>query len=207
VLRRRRDPLLGADDVGDLHQPIVDDVGEVIGRKAVRFEQHLVVDLRVVELDGAAQAIDEGGLALERHGQAHDEGLAAGRSTRALVGWDGPAVPVVPDVLLGLLLLGAELIDALLRAEAAIGLAARDEDLRVLLVNLGTLRLAVGPERAADVRPLVPREADPSEGAGDGLPALAGGGGAVGGLAAGEGGGAVFSGGAWIGEGGVGGGG
>ena len=45
VLRRRGDPLLGADHVGDLHQVIVDDVGEMVGGEAVGLHQHLVVDV------------------------------------------------------------------------------------------------------------------------------------------------------------------
>ena len=78
VLGRRRQPLLGADHVRDLHQVIVDDVGEVVGREAVGLEQDLVVDLRVLELHLAAQAIDEHDLAGARHRQPHDERLAGG---------------------------------------------------------------------------------------------------------------------------------
>ena len=35
MLRRGGYPLFGPDDIGDLHEVIIDDVGEVIGRKAV----------------------------------------------------------------------------------------------------------------------------------------------------------------------------
>ena len=35
VFRGRGDPFLGADDVGDAHEVVVDDVGEVVGGKAV----------------------------------------------------------------------------------------------------------------------------------------------------------------------------
>ena len=49
VLGGGGDPLLGADDVGDLHEVVVDDVGEVVGGEAVGLEQDLVVDVRVVE--------------------------------------------------------------------------------------------------------------------------------------------------------------
>ena len=60
VLGRGGDPLLGADDVGDLHEVVVDDVGEVVGREAVGLEQHLVVDVVVREGDVAAQLVAEG---------------------------------------------------------------------------------------------------------------------------------------------------
>src|SRR5262249_5590468 len=43
LLRRRADPLLAADDVADLHQVIVDDDREMIGREAVGLQDHLVV--------------------------------------------------------------------------------------------------------------------------------------------------------------------
>ena len=47
VFRGGGDPLLGADDVGDPHQVVVDDIGEVIGGEAVGLHQHLVVDVVV----------------------------------------------------------------------------------------------------------------------------------------------------------------
>ena len=49
--RRGRDPLLAAQDVTDRHQVIVDDVGEVIGRVAVRLEQDQVFQVGILEDD------------------------------------------------------------------------------------------------------------------------------------------------------------
>ena len=49
VLGRGRDPLLGADDVGDAHEVVVDDVGQVVGGQAVALEEHLVVAAGVRE--------------------------------------------------------------------------------------------------------------------------------------------------------------
>ena len=51
VFGRRDDPLFGADDVADAHHVIVDHVGQVIGRKAVRLQQHLIVDGGVIDDD------------------------------------------------------------------------------------------------------------------------------------------------------------
>ena len=76
VLRQRREPLLGADHVRDAHQVVVDHVGQVVGRKAVALQQDLVVDLRVVDRDVAAQQVVDDALALARHRQPHDVGLA-----------------------------------------------------------------------------------------------------------------------------------
>jgi hypothetical protein len=60
VLGRRGDPLLAADDVGDPHEVVVDDDGEVVGREAVGLEDDLVVwDRRV---DPPGDEVVEGGL-------------------------------------------------------------------------------------------------------------------------------------------------
>ena len=47
--RHAAQPLVAAQDVRDLHEVVVDHVGEVIGREAVRLEQDRVADLVVVE--------------------------------------------------------------------------------------------------------------------------------------------------------------
>ena len=61
VLGRGGDPLLGADDVGDLHEVVVDDVGEVVGGEAVGLQQDLIVDVGVLEGDVAAELVAESG--------------------------------------------------------------------------------------------------------------------------------------------------
>ena len=48
-------------------------------------------------------------------------------------------------------------------AEAGVGVAALDEPPRVLAVDLGALRLAVGAVGAADVGPLVPLQPEPAQ--------------------------------------------
>ncbi len=81
VLGRGGDPLFGADDVGDVHEVVVDDVGEVIGGEAVGLHQDLVVDVGVLEGDVAAQFVAEGGcrrVVGAGNGHADDEGLARG---------------------------------------------------------------------------------------------------------------------------------
>ena len=45
VKRQRREPLLATDDLGDLHQVVVDDVGEVVGGQFVcPLPEHFVVE-------------------------------------------------------------------------------------------------------------------------------------------------------------------
>ena len=54
--------LVAADDVGDPHLDVVDDVGEHEDRRAVAAQQHEVLDRVVVELDIAADdVVDDGG--------------------------------------------------------------------------------------------------------------------------------------------------
>ena len=60
VLGGGGDPLFGADDVGDVHEVIVDDVGEVVGGKAVGLHEDLVVDVGVLEGDVAAELVAKG---------------------------------------------------------------------------------------------------------------------------------------------------
>ena len=60
----------------DLHQMIVDHVGQVIGRIAVALEEHDVVELVIREGDFSAQQVLNRALALLRHGEANDMGLA-----------------------------------------------------------------------------------------------------------------------------------
>ncbi len=61
VLGGGGDPLFGADDVGDVHEVVVDDVGEVVGGEAVGLHEDLVVDVGVLEGDVAAELVAEGG--------------------------------------------------------------------------------------------------------------------------------------------------
>ena len=61
----------------------------------------------------------------------------------------------------GLLL--AHLLQALRGAEAAVGVPGLEQSRGVLPVEIGPLALPVGTERTADVRPLVPIEAEPAQ--------------------------------------------
>ena len=70
---------------------------------------------------------------------------------------------VVARRLVARLLLLPHLLQALRRAEAAVGVPARDQPLGVLAVERGPLALGVGPVRTALVRSFVPVEAEPRE--------------------------------------------
>nr|GFC95469.1 hypothetical protein [Tanacetum cinerariifolium] len=57
VQRRGGQPLLAPNDVGDVHQVVVHDVGQVVGRHAIRLHQHLVIDGARMHHDPAANQI------------------------------------------------------------------------------------------------------------------------------------------------------
>ena len=53
-----REPFLAADDLRDLHQMVVHDVGQVVGRQFVgAFPEHLVVERIAVDFDVAADQV------------------------------------------------------------------------------------------------------------------------------------------------------
>ncbi len=59
VLRRVRQVILAADDVGDLHRLVVDDDRKVVERHPVVAHDHEIAEQRVVELDLAADEVVE----------------------------------------------------------------------------------------------------------------------------------------------------
>jgi len=67
VLGRGREPLLPANDVRDAHFVVVDDVGEVIRRQAVAFEEHLVVEVVRAERNGPAHFVGKLDARVTRH--------------------------------------------------------------------------------------------------------------------------------------------
>ena len=57
VLRRRGDELCTAHDVRDVHEMVIDDVGEVVGRHAVTLQEYLVLELFVLDRDVAVEHV------------------------------------------------------------------------------------------------------------------------------------------------------
>jgi hypothetical protein len=164
VLGRGREPLLGADDVRDLHQVVVDDVGQVVGRKAVRLEQHLIVYLRDVDRFGVgAQPVAEVDVALQRHRQPDRVRLAGAGAPGRIGSIERAAVAVVARGLLGRLLLLAQLGQPLRGAEAAVRPAAVDQLLRMVGIDRQPLGLMVGAMRATHVGSLVPAQTEPAQ--------------------------------------------
>ena len=143
-----RQPLLAADDVGGAHEVIVDDVGEVVGRDAVRLEQHdVLVVFRQLDVALDKVAVNKALVRVARASEAQDVGLAGLDVFLNLLECEVAALcplAVVAEVDLHLLLLLAHLVELLLGAEAWVSKTLLDQHLGKGLVNFGALALAVG---------------------------------------------------------------
>ena len=155
LLRRVRDVIVAADDVGDPHVDVVDDDRQVIGRVAVRPQDDEVLDHRVVELDPPVHHV----VVRRRARRACGSGSRAARpaasraaiSSRRERGARAVVRPRLPR-LLGRLALRLDLVGV---AVAVVGVARRDQALGRLAVAVEPLRLEV--RARAGRRPPGPR--------------------------------------------------
>ena len=167
VLRRVRQVVLAADDVGDLHGLVVDDHHEVVQGHAIGADDHEVTQQAVVELDLAADQVveaDDLGLDLE----ANDRWPLLGLECGALRIGQVQAATVVARRLLGRFLLTADGLQLLGRAPAPIRCAALEQPLRLSRIEVHSSALpvrSVWPDVLAlgDLRSLVPADAEPVE--------------------------------------------
>ncbi|MCY1514001.1 hypothetical protein D9M68_485270 [compost metagenome] len=160
--------------MGDAHQVVVDHVGEEIGGQAVGLHQHLHVHAVPRDLDGAAQHVRHLAEAFVGHLHAHHMGFVGGDAALRLGRIDVQAVAVVARGFLVGHLLGAHLVETLGGAEAREGMPLADQLVGILLVDRAALALPVRAVRAADVRALVPLDAEPAQGVEDLLFGFAG---------------------------------
>ena len=79
---RAGNPLFAAEDVRDLHEMIVDDVGEMIRRQSVGLHQDLHVDGLPIELDLAAAQIFDDANAVVGNLHPNDVRFAGGLAPR-----------------------------------------------------------------------------------------------------------------------------
>ena len=137
----------------------------MVRRHAIGLEQHLIVDLAGVARHRAAQLVGELDRTGERHLESDHVRLARGGAPRAVAGIEIAAMAVVAGVLLLGELLHAHLVEALRGAEAAIGLAAVEEDSGVVAIELAALALAIRGKWPSDIGAFIPLQADPAQGA------------------------------------------
>ena len=127
--------------------------GEVIGRKPVGLQQHVVVQCVVAKRHGSHHQVVKRRRAVDGDGLANDETFAARGASIGFRPGNRAAAAVIPLGLVTGALLGAHLLQALWSAEAAIGGAELEEHAGRLRVNLFTLGL--------DHRWLVPVHTEP----------------------------------------------
>ena len=159
VLRRRGQILAAADDMGNAHQVVVHDVRKVVGRHTVGLDQNLVVQLPDIDLDMTVDNIVKARHAALGDLLADDIGLARGQLGGNFLGGQVAAVAVVVGHFARSALGLVHFVQALLGAEAVVGLARLDKLLGVLLEHTHALALHVGADGTAHVGALVPGQA------------------------------------------------
>mmetsp|Transcript_15232 Transcript_15232/g.43318 ORF Transcript_15232/g.43318 Transcript_15232/m.43318 type:complete len:397 (+) Transcript_15232:584-1774(+) len=163
LTKRVRQVLLSTEDMCDLHGSVVDGHAEVVHWEAVGPQQDEIPKRVGVPFDLPPDNI----LDLDHLVLRHAEPIAV-RGTLGhlcldlLLGSGGPFAPVDGRQLL-LLRLGLHLLQLLVGAEARVRDAGLDQLVHVLLIQLFPLALPVRTVLAADVRALVPLDAQPGE--------------------------------------------
>src|SRR4051812_5923885 len=132
MLWRRREPLLRTNHMRDTHQMVVDDVGEMVCRIAVGLEQHLVVDLLVVEGDRLTKRVVHDGCTTFLDLETYHTGLSLSGS--GLCRAQMAAVPIVAQHLFLLALLLAHGFQTLRGAPTAVGCTGSNELLGITLI-------------------------------------------------------------------------
>ncbi|CAM5544968.1 hypothetical protein SCALM49S_03598 [Streptomyces californicus] len=153
--------VLAAQDVGDLHQRVVDRVDQRVERGPVGADDAVVGDVLRLDGDLAADQVGEGD-GLVGHPEADDRGAALGLVRGLPLGGEVAAVAVVAGRLpggAGGVAAGVQLLGG---AVAGVGVPGGEELLGDVLVQVHPLRLAVGGVRAADLGALVPVQAEPA---------------------------------------------
>src|SRR5262245_5733637 len=174
VLRNRVDPLFTPNHVRDSHQVVVHDIGEVVSRKLIGFKKDLVVNCLPVLVNLSAQEIPHDAVAAKRYLHPHHEGLTVAGAADRDFRRDVAAISVITRKQLLVAIGGAHLLEPLLSAKAAIGIARLDKSTDVLAVDFRPLALPVRGMGTADVGTLIPRETNPAQGFQDRLLGLPG---------------------------------
>ena len=156
ILRRRGQVLHAAHDVGDAHQVVVDDVGEVVGRHTVLLNQHHVVERVIREGHVAEHEVIIAGFARRRRVLADDIRHARIQLALNFLLRQVQAVLVVLEHFALRFARRAALFQLFLRAEAVVSVARLDQLLCIGQVQILALRLDVRADRAAHVRAFIP---------------------------------------------------
>jgi hypothetical protein len=142
---------------------VIDDVGEVIGGVAVRFEEDKVLQVGILKNHLSPEQIVDACLTLERHPKTDDRGHPGSEIGLHLSGREVATEAVVARSLLASDLFLSHLLQPLGRAEATIGVAGGKQLLGVLLIEGGPFALAIGTHWPPHVWPLIPLETKPAQ--------------------------------------------
>src|SRR5579883_1860 len=158
-------PVVGtARDMADIPQVIVYDVCQMVGWHAIGFEQDDVLKLAVLKDDFAAQQVVHNGLALQRHSQPDDKWIARLLVAAALFRREIAAASIIARRFdAARLLLFVHFVQTLFGTVAAIGAAALNQFMGIVLIDGFALRLVIGANRAADHRPFVGHHIEPAK--------------------------------------------
>ncbi len=157
------DPLLTTQYVGNAHQVVIYDVGQVIGRQTVGLHQHLHIDLFPRDVDLATQHVLHLAGAFARHFHPYDMGLTCRNAGTHLIGAQMQAVTVIAGRLLVGHLLGAQCIQTLTGTETAEGVPLLNQLLAMLMIDGAALTLTVRTVGTADVRTFIPLQPKPAQ--------------------------------------------
>ena len=136
----------------DVHEMIVDDIGEIVGRHAVAFQKHLILQLAVLDRNIAVNDIEERGRARKRHLLPDDIRVAV---LEMLLDFSCGKLAAMTIVAAEGFFRAALRRLVVMGAEAAIGEALLDEFLGVTLIDIHALALDIRATVPADARPLV----------------------------------------------------
>ena len=134
--------------MGDLHEMVVDDVGEIVGGHAIALQEHLVLQFLVGDGDVAMEHVEEGRLPVQGHFLADDIGIPVFHVTVDFF----PAQVAASTVITAVSFAGFLFFRV---AEAAVGMAFLHEFLGVFPIEIHALALDIGAVLPSDVRAFV----------------------------------------------------
>ena len=163
MLGRRRYPFFAAHHMGDAHQMVIDDIGQMVGRQAVRLHQHLHIDDGIFKFDFAAQRILHDAFPFGRDFHADDMADAFGIQLGAVGIGQRQAGAVIFRRLLGGDLVPPHRGQLFRCAIAFERMAVGQQPVAMFGVDRAAFRLAIGSVRTADVRTFIPAQAQPAQ--------------------------------------------
>ncbi len=158
-----RQVILAAQQMRDLHQGIIDRVGEEECRRAVLAPHHEIAQMHAIDLLGAMHQILELELSAGRNAKAQRGRRARGQACPARAGVEQRTGTGVTRRAARRQLRAAAELELRTAAEARIGPLLRFEPRQERRVDPTPLRLAVGAAGSAATRALVPLETKPAQ--------------------------------------------